>query len=70
MSYANPIDTRIVEVVLDDLESNNAHTLCELLAASYGLPWSVPADIAEEAYQAAAKVIQEHNYAKMRAVSV
>ena len=32
MSYANPIDTRIVQVVLDDLEDNNQHTLAELLA--------------------------------------
>lgn len=70
MSYANPIDTRIVQVVLDDLEDNNNHTLCELLANAYGLPWSVPVDIAEEAYQAALKVIQEYNYAKMKAVKV
>lgn len=68
MSYANPIDARIVQVVLDDLEDNNNHTLCELLAAAYGLPWSVPADIAEEAYQAAAEVIRGYNYAKMNAV--
>jgi hypothetical protein len=70
MSYANPIDTRIVQVILDDLEDNNNHTLCELLAASYGLPWSVPAGIAENAYQAASEVLQAYRREKAKAVSV
>jgi hypothetical protein len=53
MSYANPLDTRIVQVVLDDLEDNNAHAMCDLLAYSYGLPWSVPQEVAREAYELA-----------------
>jgi hypothetical protein len=54
MSYANPIDTRIVEVVLDDLQDNNHHTLCELLAKAYGIEWgSIPESVTEDAYQAA-----------------
>ena len=61
MSYANPIDTRIVEVVLDDLEDTNHHTLCELLAAAYGIPWgNVPDSILENAYQAALSVILDY----------
>jgi len=61
MSYANPIDTRIVQVVLDDLEDNNNHTLCELLAKAYGIEWgSIPESVTEDAYQAAAAVIQGH----------
>ena len=60
MSYADPIDTAIVQEVLDDLEDNNAHTLCELLAASYGLPWSVPAIVADKAYIAAQGVLEEY----------
>ena len=71
MSYANPIDTRIVEAVLDDLQDNNHHTLCDLLAAAYALPWgSIPEEVAEEAYQAAAEVLREYRYAKMNAVKV
>lgn len=69
MSYTNPIDKRIVQVVLDDLEDNNAHTVCELLAAAYGLPWSVPAEVAEEAYQAALAVLQGYRSTKMRELS-
>ena len=61
MSYANPIDTRIVQVVLDDLEDNNQHTLCELLSNAYGISWgSVPDQILEDAYQAALSVILEY----------
>ena len=60
MSYANPIDTRIVQVVLDDLQDNNHHTLCELLANAYGILWgSLPDYILEDAYQAALSVILE-----------
>ena len=66
MSYANPIDTRIVQVVLDDLEDNNAHTVCDLLAAAYGLPWgSIPAHVAEQAYRAAHAVLHDYRMAKM-----
>ena len=65
MGYANPIDTRIVEVVLDDLEDTNHHTLCELLAKAYGVPWgSVPEGVTEDAYQAAAGVLNEYRLAK------
>jgi hypothetical protein len=66
MSYANPIDTRIVQVVLDDLEDNNAHTVCDLLAAAYSLPWgSIPPHVAEQAYQAAHTVLHDYRMAKM-----
>lgn len=67
MSYANPIDTRIVQVVLDDLEDRNCHTLCELLANSYGIPWgSVPDGVIEDAYQSALAVIQQYRMEKYR----
>ena len=67
MSYSNPIDKRIVEVVLDDLEDNNNHALCDLLAAAYGLPWgSIPSDVAEQAYQAAHVVLHEYRMAQYR----
>ena len=66
MSYANPIDTRIVQVVLDDLEDNNHHTLCDLLAAAYALPWgNIPSEVAEEAYQAATEVLRKYRYSKI-----
>ena len=62
MSYADPIDTRIVQVVLDDLEDNNNHTLCELLAKAYNIPWgSIPESVTEDAYQAAHEVLQAHS---------
>ena len=65
MSYANPIDTRIVQVVLDDLEDNNSHTLCELLANAYGISCgSVPNQILEDAYEAALSVILEYRTAE------
>ena len=72
MSYFNPIDKRIVEVVLDDLQDNNQHTLAELLAKAYGLPWgNIPEGVTEEAYQAAAGVLNEYRLAQYReAVSV
>ena len=67
MSYANPIDTRIVQVVLDDLEDNNQHTLAELLAKAYGVEWgSVPEGVTEGAYQAAAGVLNEYRLAQYR----
>lgn len=67
MSYANPIDTRIVEVVLDDLQDNNQHTLAELLAKAYGVPWgSIPEGVTEDAYQAAANVLNEYRLAQYR----
>jgi hypothetical protein len=67
MSYANPIDKRIVEVVLDDLEDNNHHTLAELLAKAYGLPWgSIPESVTEQAYQAAVEVLSEYRMAQYR----
>lgn len=67
MSYANPIDTRIVQVVLDDLQDNNHHTLCELLAKAYGVEWgSIPEDVTEDAYQAAAGVLSEYRLAQYR----
>lgn len=58
MSYENPIDPRIAQVVIDDLEDNNAHTLCDLLRAQYGLPGGVPQGEAEKAYRAAQWVIE------------
>tara|TARA_R110000868_G_scaffold282909_2_gene543201 strand:- start:582 stop:833 length:252 start_codon:yes stop_codon:yes gene_type:complete len=65
MSWANPIDTALVEQVMDDLEDNNHHTLCELLAKAYGIPWgSIPAETTENAYQAAHKVLQAY-YAEL-----
>lgn len=70
MSYANPIDTRIVQVVLDDLEDNNQHTLAELLAKAYGVPWgSIPEGVTEDAYQAAAGVLNEYRLAQYREVT-
>jgi hypothetical protein len=69
MSYANPIDIEIVKSVLDDLEDNNHHTTCELLAAAYGLPWSVPASVSEAAYQAALAVIQSYRCGKYEATN-
>ena len=67
MSYANPIDTRIVEVVLDDLEDNNNHTLCELLAKAYGIEWgSIPESVTEDAYRAAHGVLHEYRTAQYR----
>jgi hypothetical protein len=53
MSYANPIDTRIVQVVLDDLEDNNFHALCDLLAYAYNLPRNLPGEVLDEAYERA-----------------
>ena len=67
MSYANPIDTRIVEVVLDDLQDNNNHTLCELLAKAYGIEWgSIPESVTEDAYRAAHGVLHEYRTAQYR----
>ena len=66
MSYANPIDTRIVQVVLDDLEDNNAHTICDLLRAQYGLPGGVPAGVAESAYRAAQWVVESWRIEKRK----
>jgi len=67
MSYANPIDTRIVQVVLDDLEDNNQHALAELLAKAYGVSWgSVPEGVTEDAYQAAAGVLNKYRLAQYR----
>ena len=67
MSYANPIDTRIVQVVLDDLQDNNQHTIAELLAKAYGVPWgNIPEGVTEDAYDAALGVLNEYRQAKHR----
>jgi len=60
MSYFEPIDTRLVDMVIDDLEDCNAHTLCDLLRAHYNLPGKLPDDVSDEAYEEAKRVI--HNY--------
>jgi len=59
MSYANPIDTAIVQEVLDDLEDNNAHTLVAMLASTYGLPGGVPQGVLNRAYRSAQWVIED-----------
>lgn len=58
MSYAEPIDVEIVQQVIDDLEDNNAHTICDLLRAQYGLPGDIPVGQAEKAYRAAQWVFE------------
>lgn len=60
MSYANPIDTRIVQVVLDDLEDCNFHALCDLLAHAYGLPRNLPEEVLDEAYERAKNYLVEY----------
>jgi hypothetical protein len=60
MSYANPIDTRIVQVVLDDLEDNNFHALCDLLAYAYDLPRNLPGEVLDEAYERAKDYLVEY----------
>lgn len=62
MSYANPIDTRIVQIVLDDLEDNNHHTLCQLLGWAYGVPagFDIPDSVMEEAKHAAYEVLNDY----------
>ena len=70
MSYANPIDTRLVQIVLDDLEDNNHHTTCELLAWAYGVPWgSIPDEVMEGAYQAAKTVLFEYRWNEAKGVA-
>lgn len=62
MSYANPIDTRIVQIVLDDLEDNNNHTVCQLLGWAYGVPagLDIPDSVMEEAKHAAYGVLNDY----------
>lgn len=65
MSYENPIDPRIAQVVIDDLEDNNAHTLCDLLRAHYGLKGAPPWDsVAYIAYKAAQEVLDKWRWEK------
>ena len=64
MSYFDPIDTAIVEQVIDDLEDNNAHTICDLLRGFYGLPGRVPDDVSDKAYDAAKEVLWEYRMSK------
>ena len=60
MSYADPIDTAIVQEVLDDLEDNNFHTLCDLLAYAYGLPRNLPQEVLDEAYERAKNYLVDY----------
>lgn len=62
MSYENPIDTRIVQVVLDDLEDNNNHTVCQLLGWAYGVSagLDIPDSVMEEARRAAYDVLNDY----------
>ena len=66
MSYTDPIDTDLVQAVVDDLEDCNAHTLCDLLRAFYGLPSGVPQGEAEKAYRAAQWVIESWRMERWR----
>jgi hypothetical protein len=66
MSYADPIDTAIVQKVLDDLEDNNAHTLVAMLASTYGLPGGVPQGVLNSAYRAAQWVIEDWRIEKWK----
>ena len=60
MSYMNPIDLAVVEQVTDDLEDNNAHTLCALLWSFYGMPAGLPRGVFDDAYEAAQAVIADY----------
>jgi hypothetical protein len=60
MSYFDPIDTKIVQAVVDDLEDCNAHTICDLLRAHYGLPGAVPEDVFDSSYDAAKEVLFQY----------
>jgi|OM-RGC.v1.034553056 hypothetical protein len=60
MSYFEPIDTRLVDMVIDDLEDCNAHTLCDLLRAHYQLPGKLPDQVADEAYEAAKAIFFDY----------
>lgn len=60
MSYTEPIDVAVVEAVIDDLEDNNAHTICALLRSFYGLQGRLPDDVGNAAYDAAKEVIWDH----------
>jgi hypothetical protein len=60
VSYANPIDTAIVQEVLDDLEDNNFHALCDLLAYAYGLPRNLPQEVSREAYDRAKNYLVDY----------
>lgn len=64
MSYLEPIDLAIVEQVIDDLEDNNAHTICALLRSFYGMVGRLPDEVGEAAYDAAKEVIYNH-YVRM-----
>jgi len=66
MSYLEPIDTRLVEAVIDDLEDCNAHTICELLMAHYGFRGAVPEDVADRAYDAAKEIFHAYRLDKSR----
>jgi len=58
MSYMEPIDTEIVQAVVDDLRDNNGHTLADMLCSYYGLPGAVPTGEFYKAYRAARWVIE------------
>lgn len=66
MSYMEPIDREIVQAVVDDLEDNNAHVICDLLRAFYGLPGGIPQGEAEKAYRAAKWVIESWRIEKWK----
>lgn len=68
MSYANPIDHRIVQIVLDDLEDNNNHTVCQLLGYSYGIPagLDIPNEVVLTAIVAAFEVLDRYRMEKLR----
>lgn len=71
MSYENPIDTRIVQIVLDDLEDNNNHTVCQLLGWAYGIPagLDIPETVMEEARWAAYEVLNGYREKKKLEIS-
>lgn len=64
MSYANPISLAIVQEVVDDLEDNNAHAICDLLRTYYGLLGRVPDEVFSKAYDAAKEVLWDYRMSK------
>lgn len=65
MSYFDPIDLDLVQAVVDDLEDVNAHTLCDMLRAHYGLPGAIPVDTANSAYDAAKEIVLDYRFKKV-----
>lgn len=69
MSYANPISLSIVQEVVDDLEDNNAHAICDLLRTYYGLLGRVPDAVFSDAYEAASNVFQDYRMKKFAVIN-